>query len=140
LLSCQSEIKYLCGLKYSYDIYFTIKAFRNLSPLFKKTFLFSLYYRKPQIEVRVIWSQHPIFANTGYTQTNGTVSKVNKKFTSHLSLAEPTPSAAATVQVSHALPAVRFSCLLQGHGASFQYGIAAGKSFSVCSVLRRPYL
>ena len=40
-----------------------------------------------------------------------------------------TPSAAATVQVSHALPAVRFSCLLRGRGASFQYGVAAGKGF-----------
>ena len=38
---------------------------------------------------------------------NGAVSKVNKKFISHLTRAKPTPSAAATVQVSHALPAVR---------------------------------
>ena len=37
--------------------------------------------------------------------------------------------AAATVQVSHALPAVRFSCLMRGRGASFQDGVAAGKSF-----------
>ena len=40
-----------------------------------------------------------------------------------------TPSAAATVQVSHALPAVRFSCLMRGRGASFQDGVAAGKGF-----------
>ena len=33
---------------------------------------------------------------------NGAVSKVNKKFISHLTRAKPTPSAAATVQVSHA--------------------------------------
>ena len=46
--------------------------------------------------------------NTGYTQKNGAVSKVNKKFISHLARAQRTPSAAATVQVSHALPAVRF--------------------------------
>ena len=38
---------------------------------------------------------------------NGAVSKVNKKFISHLTRAKRTPSAAATVQVSHALPAVR---------------------------------
>ena len=38
---------------------------------------------------------------------NGTVSKVNKKFISHLTRAKRTPLAAATVQVSHALPAVR---------------------------------
>ena len=62
-------------------------------------------------------------------QTFGAVSKVNKKFISHLTRAKLTPSAAAAVQVSHALPAVRFSCLLQGHGVSFQDGAAAGKGF-----------
>ena len=60
---------------------------------------------------------------------NGAVSKVNKKFISHLIRAKPTPSAAATVQVSHVLPAVRFSCLLRGRGVSFQDGVAAGKGF-----------
>ena len=68
----------------------------------------------------------------GYTvclQMNDAVSKVNKKFISHLTRAKGTPSAAATVQVSHALPAVRFSCLLRGCGASFQDGVAAGKGF-----------
>ena len=67
--------------------------------------------------------------NTGYTQKNGAVSKVNKKFISHLTRAKRTPSAAATVQVSHALPVVRFSCLLRGHGDSFQEGVTAGKDF-----------
>jgi len=47
---------------------------------------------------------------TGYTQKNGAVSKVNKKFISHLTRTQRTQSAAATVQVSHALTAVRFSC------------------------------
>ena len=47
----------------------------------------------------------------------------------HLTRAQRTPSAAATVQVSHGLPAVRFSCLLPGRGASFQDGVAAGKGF-----------
>jgi hypothetical protein len=56
---------------------------------------------------------------TGHTQKNGAFSEVNKKFISHLTRAQHTPSAAATVQVSHALPAVRFSCLLRGRGASF---------------------
>ena len=57
---------------------------------------------------------------------NGAVSKVNKKFISHLTRAKRTPSAAATVQVFHALPAVlvRAYC-----GASFQDGVAAGKGF-----------
>jgi len=70
-----------------------------------------------------------IYIYTGYTQNNGAASKVNKKFISHLTWAQRTPSAAATVQVSHALPAVRFSCLLQGRGASFQDDVAAGKGF-----------
>jgi len=65
----------------------------------------------------------------GYTQKNGAVSKVNKKFISQLTRAQLTPSAATTVQVSHALPAVRFTCLLQGRGARFQDGVAAGKGF-----------
>ena len=59
----------------------------------------------------------------------GTVSKVKKKFISHLTRAQRTPSAAATVQVPHALPAVRFSYLLRGRGGSLQDGAAAGKGF-----------
>jgi len=66
---------------------------------------------------------------TGYAQKNGAVSKVNKKFISYLTRAQRTPPAAATVQVYHALPAVRFSCLLRGRGASFQDGVAAGNGF-----------
>jgi len=42
-------------------------------------------------------------AYTGYTQNNGTDSKVNKKFISHLTRAQRTPTAGTTVQVSHAL-------------------------------------
>ena len=60
---------------------------------------------------------------------NGAVSNVNKKFIFPLPRAQRPPSAAATVQVSHALPAVRFSCLLRGCGASLQDGAAAGKGF-----------
>ena len=61
---------------------------------------------------------------------NGAVSKVNKKFISHLTRAKRTPLAAATVQVSHALPAVRLLVLTAGPaGASFQDGVAAGKGF-----------
>jgi hypothetical protein len=72
---------------------------------------------------------------TGYTQKNGVILKVNNKFVSHLTRAQHTPSAAATLQVAHALPAVRFSCLLQGREASFQYGVVAGKEF-VCARFR----
>jgi len=61
---------------------------------------------------------------------NGAVSKVNKKFISHVTRAQPAPSAVATVQLSHALPAVRFSCLLRGRRASFQDDVAAGKGYT----------
>jgi hypothetical protein len=66
---------------------------------------------------------------TGHTQKNGSVSKVDNKFISHHTRAQHTLSAAGTAQVSHALPAVRFSCLLRGRGSSFQDGVAAGESF-----------
>ena len=72
------------------------------------------------------------FNYKGYTQKNGAVSKVKKKFISHLTRAQRTPSAAVTVHLSDALPAVRFSCLLRGRGSSFQDGVAAGKGF-VCA-------
>ena len=67
--------------------------------------------------------------NTVCLQMNGAVSKTKKKIISQLTGAELTPLAAATVQVSHALPTVRFSCLLRGRGASLQDGAAAGKGF-----------
>ena len=67
--------------------------------------------------------------NTVCLQMNGAVSKVNKKFISHLTRAQRTPSAAATVQFSHALQAVRFSCLLRDRGVSLQDGAEAGKGF-----------
>jgi hypothetical protein len=57
-----------------------------------------------------VYPPPPNSAYTGHTQKNGAVSKVNKQFMSHITRAQHTPSAAATVQVSHALPAVRFSC------------------------------
>jgi hypothetical protein len=66
---------------------------------------------------------------TGHIQKNGAVSKVNIKFMSHITRAQHTPSAAATVQVSHELPAFRFSCLLRGRGASIKDGVAAGEGF-----------
>ena len=52
-----------------------------------------------------------------------------QKLTRNVTVAQRTPSTAATVQVSHALPAVRFSYLLPGRGTSFQDGVAAGKGF-----------
>ena len=52
--------------------------------------------------------------STGCLQMNGAVSKVNKKFISRLTRAKRTPLAAATVQVSHALPGVRSLVLTAG--------------------------
>ena len=62
-------------------------------------------------------------------QMNGADSKVNKKFISRLTRTNLILSAAATVQVSHTLPAVRFSCLLRDRGVSLQDSAAAGKGF-----------
>ena len=85
---------------------------------YRHTFWFKIYvymYVKSGIIYEEIYKiDSDVLQNTGYTQKNGAVSKVNKKFISHLSRAQRTPSAAATVQVSRALPAVRFSCLLRG--------------------------
>ena len=67
--------------------------------------------------------------STGCLQMNGAVSKVNRKFISHLTRAKRTPSAAATVQVLHTLPAIRFSFLLRVRRVSLQDGAAAGKGF-----------
>jgi hypothetical protein len=72
-----------------------------------------------------------------YTQKNGAISKVNKKFISHLTRAQRTQSAAATVQVSRVQPAVDFSCLLWGQ---FPRWRRSRKRLSVCSVLRCPAL
>jgi len=55
-----------------------------------------------------------IHKHTGYTQKNGAVSKVNKKFISHLTRAQRTPSAAATVRVSHALTLRRLMSYIYG--------------------------
>ena len=50
---------------------------------------------------------------------NGAVSKVNNKFISHLTRPKRTPSAAETVEVSHALPAVRSLVLTAGLRSQF---------------------
>ena len=84
--------------------------------------------------VRLVYS---LSYYTGCTRKNGAVSKVNKKFIFHHTRAQRTPSAAAAVQVSHALPAVRFSCLLRGQ---FPRCRRSRKRLSVCSVLRCPDL
>jgi hypothetical protein len=58
---------------------------------------------------------------TGYTQKNGAVSKVNNKFISHLTRAQHTLSAAATVQVSHALITV-LQCVHPGSHGTHPHG------------------
>ena len=77
---------------------------------------------------------------TGCLQMNGAVSKVNKKFISRLTRAKRTPSAAATLQVSHALPAVRSLTLTAGLRRQFPRRRRSRKRLSVCSVLRCPDL
>ena len=59
--------------------------------------------------------------NTGYTQKNYAVSKVNKKFISRLTRAQHTPSAAATAQVSHALITI-LQCVHPGSHDTHPHG------------------
>ena len=84
--------------------------------------------------------RHKLKISTGCLQMNGAVSKVNKKFISHLIREKPTPLAAATVQVSHALPAVRLLVLTAGLRGQFPRWRRSRKRLSVCSVLRFPDL
>jgi hypothetical protein len=65
----------------------------------------------------------------GHTQKNGEVSEVIEDFISYPTRVQHTLSAAGTVQIFHAIPAVRFTCLLLGRGTSFQDGVTAGESF-----------
>ena len=88
--------------------------------------IFRVWLRTDKSDGYLKWRPIYIYDNTGCLQKNGAISEVNKKFISHLTRAKRTPSAAATVQVSHALPAVRFSCLLRGRGTSLQHVVAAG--------------
>ena len=80
------------------------------------------------------------YTYTGCLQMNDAVSKVNKKFITHLTRAQPTPSAAATVQVSHPLPGVRSLVLTAGLRGQFTRWRRSRQRLSVCSVLRCPGL
>ena len=71
---------------------------------------------------------------------NDAVSKVNKKFISHLTRAKRTPSAAETVRVSQALPTVPSLMLTAGLRGQFPRWRRSRKRLSVCSVLRCPDL
>jgi hypothetical protein len=59
--------------------------------------------------------------NTGHTQKHGAVSKVNKKFMSYITRAQHTPSAAATVQVSHLVITI-LQCVLPGSHDTHPHG------------------
>jgi len=79
-----------------------------------------------QNDIFVFWTlfsvtNHSADIYTGYTQKNGGVSKVNKKFISHLTRAQLTPSAAATVQVSHALITI-LECVHPGSHDTHPHG------------------
>jgi hypothetical protein len=68
---------------------------------------FSLVLDESSTFYLAIHTLSSVLSYTGYTQKNGAVSKVNKKFISHLTRAQRTPSAAATVQVSQQVSSLR---------------------------------
>jgi hypothetical protein len=70
-----------------------------------------------------------VYIHTRTHARNGAVSRVDKQFISRHTWPQHTLSAAETVQVLHALPAVHFWRLLLGCGTSFQDGVAAGEGF-----------
>jgi hypothetical protein len=65
----------------------------------------------------------------GHTQKNGARPKINKKYISRPTWAQNTLSAAGTAQVSHELPAVRFSCLLRDAGPVSKMASQQEKAF-----------
>ena len=62
-------------------------------------------------------------------QMNGAVSEVNKKLFLPLHGRNVHRQQRQLSQVSHALPAIRFSCLLRGRGVRLQDGAEAEKGF-----------
>ena len=111
----------------------------RFSRLFR--YIFGVYsglkaLRISYVHLCTIFYRNLSFPYTVYLQMNGAVSKVNKKFISHLTRAKLTPLAAATVQVSHVLPAVRSFVLTAGLRGQFTRWRRSRKRLSVCSVLR----
>ena len=70
--------------------------------LFLSSLIYFVYIFRSKLNYHYLLSTF-VDSYTGYTQKNGAVSEINKKCISHLTRAQRTPSAAATVQVSHAL-------------------------------------
>ena len=64
-------------------------------------------------------------------QMNGAVSEVNKKFISHLTRAKCTPSAAATVQVSHGYQQFAFHAYCGATGSVYKMAPQQEKAFCV---------
>jgi ribosomal protein L31 len=54
-----------------------------------------------RVRIYILFCKHPVYI--GCLQKNVAVSKINKKFISHLTRAKRSPSAAANVQVFYAL-------------------------------------
>ena len=71
-------------------------------------------------------------------QMNGALSKVNKKFISHLTQAKRTPSAAATVPSFSCATSSSLFMLTAGPWDQFPRWRRSRKRLSVCSVLRCP--
>jgi hypothetical protein len=68
---------------------------------------------------------------TGCSQKNGAILKVNKKRISHLTRAQLTPSAAATVQVSHALITI-LQCVPSSHRLAGDFAETPHALFQCC--------
>ena len=62
---------------------------------------------------------------------NGAVSNLNKKFISHLTRAQPTPSAATTVQVSCATSSSLFMLTAGPRGSVYKMASLQKKAFCV---------
>ena len=90
----------------------------KMEPIGCPEMLVTNYHFKPQISQKSADLEEK---NTGYTQKNGAVSKVNKKFISHLTRAQRTPSAAATVPVSHVLITI-LQCVHPGSHDTHPHG------------------
>jgi hypothetical protein len=98
---------------------------RNFHLILSQKIVSLLFLRVTSIQHLISIEHHSFLDNTGYTQKNCEVSKFMKKSISVPARARHTLLAAETAQVSHAIPAVRFSCLLRGRGTSCQDGVAA---------------
>jgi hypothetical protein len=127
----QHILRYLLIILFTY--FMPLQLPKNFSPFYNLCLFFSV------ICIHLITSNHHNWLNAlvlnklslflvymSHTQKNGAVSKIDNKFISQPTWAQHALSAAVTVQVAHMLPAVRFSCLVQGCRSSFKDGVSAG--------------